>query len=106
MTENAYGTGVSAPALGTTGEGTTDYTGDYVNSTGYQSEGSSKKDVAKEEAANVAGEAKGAARNVAETAKSEAKNVAYEAKNSARDLLHQAKSDLTSQAGTQQTKAA
>jgi hypothetical protein len=97
MTENAYGTGVSAPGLGTTG-----YTGDYVDSTGYQNEGSTKKD----EAANVAGQAAGAAQNVAETAKAEAQNVAYEAKNSARDLLHQAKSDLTSQAGTQQAKAA
>jgi hypothetical protein len=54
----------------------------------------------------VAGQAAGAAQNVAGTAKTEAKNVAYEAKNSAKDLLHQAKSDLTSQAGTQQTKAA
>jgi hypothetical protein len=101
MTENAYGTGVSAPGLGTT-----DYTGDYVDGTGYQSEGSTKKGVAKDEAANVAAQAAGAAQNVAETAKTEAKNVAYEAKNSARDLLHRAKSDLTSQAGTQQTKAA
>ena len=99
----------SAYNAGTTGYGTTG-----ADSAGYGTSGSatayqddaSKKDVAKEEAANVAGEAKGAAKNVAETAKSEAKNVAYEAKNSARDLLHQAKSDLTSQAGTQQTKAA
>ncbi|WP_216359170.1 hypothetical protein [Arthrobacter globiformis] len=99
----------SAYNAGTTGYGTTG-----ADSAGYGTGGSatayqddaSKKDVAKHEAANVADEAKGAAKNVAETAKSEAKNVAYEAKNSARDLLHQAKSDLTSQAGTQQTKAA
>jgi hypothetical protein len=97
MTENANGTGLPAPGLGTTG---------YTGTTDYRGNGSSKKDAAKEEAANVAGHAAGAAQNVAETAKSEAKNVAYEAKNSARDLLHQAKSDLTSQAGTQQTKAA
>ena len=102
MTENAYGTGVPAPGLGTTGAGTIDYTG----TTDDQGDGSSKKDVAKDEAANVAGQAAGAAQNVAETATTEAKNVAYEAKNSAKDLLHQAKSDLTSQAGTQQTKAA
>ncbi|MFE4543855.1 hypothetical protein [Arthrobacter sp. NPDC056727] len=106
MTENPFGTGPGttgypdttgseATGLGTTGYGTT----------GYQDD-ASKKDVAKDEAANVAGHAAGAAQNVADTAKSEAKNVAYEAKNSARDLLHQAKSDLTSQAGTQQTKAA
>jgi len=66
----------------------------------------SKKDVAKDEAANVAGQAAGVAQNVAETAKAEAANVASEAKTSAKDLLHQAKSDLTSQAGTQQQKAA
>ncbi|UKA54566.1 hypothetical protein LFT45_00965 [Arthrobacter sp. FW305-BF8] len=101
MTENAYGTGVSAPGLDTA-----DYTGDYTGTAGYQDDGSSKKDVAKEEAASVAGETKVAAQNVAETAKTEAKNVAYEAKNSAKDLLHQAKSDLANQAGTQQTKAA
>ncbi|MDP9693756.1 UNVERIFIED_ORG: hypothetical protein J2X79_001308 [Arthrobacter globiformis] len=101
MTENAYGTGVPAPGLGTTGAGTTDYTGTY-----YRGDDTSKKDVAKDEAANVTGQAAGAARNVAGTAAAEAKNVAYEAKNSAKDLLHQAKSDLTSQAGAQQTKAA
>ena len=66
----------------------------------------SKKDVAKDEAANVAGQAAGAAQNVAETAKSEAANVATEVKTNARDLLQQAKTDLTSQAGTQQQKAA
>ncbi|WP_251039395.1 hypothetical protein [Arthrobacter sp. ISL-72] len=67
---------------------------------------SSQKDVAKEEAANVAGQAAGAAQNVAGTAKAEAANVASEVKTNARDLLHQAKSDLTSQAGAQQQKAA
>ncbi|CAI3791343.1 hypothetical protein [Pseudarthrobacter sp. MM222] len=66
----------------------------------------SKKDVAKDEAANVAGQAAGAAQNVAETAKTEAANVASEVKTNAKDLLQQAKSDLTSQAGTQQQKAA
>src|SRR6478735_4974352 len=96
------GYGAGTTGYGATGAGTTDYTG----TPGYQDAASSKKDVAKEQAANVAGEAKGAAQNVAETAKTEAKNVAYEAKNSARDLLHQAKSDLTDQAGTQQAKAA
>ncbi|MFF2318844.1 hypothetical protein ACFVTE_21575 [Arthrobacter sp. NPDC058097] len=99
-TQNS-GYGAGTTGYGATGAGTTGY-----GAAGYQDDASSKKDVAKEEAANVAGEAKGAAQNVAETAKTEAKNVAYEAKNSARDLLHQAKSDLTSQAGTQQTKAA
>jgi len=66
----------------------------------------SKTDTAKEEAANVAGQAAGAAQNVAGTAKEEAANVAAEVKTNARDLLHQAKADLTSQAGTQQQKVA
>jgi hypothetical protein len=110
MTENPYGTeadttGLGTSGYGTTGAGTTGY-GTTGAGTDYQSGAAGKKDVAKEEAANVAGQAAGAAQNVAETAKAEAQNVAYEAKNSARDLLHQAKSDLTSQAGTQQAKAA
>jgi len=66
----------------------------------------SRTDVAKDEASNVAGHAASAAQGVAETAKSEAANVAYEAKANAQDLLHQAKSGLTTQAGTQQQKAA
>jgi hypothetical protein len=78
--------------------------------TGYattdESSGSSRKEAAKEEAADVARTAAGSAQNVAETAKSEAANVAHEAKANAQDLLHQAKSGLTSQAGTQQQKAA
>ena len=43
---------------------------------------------------------------MAQTAKEEVANVASEAKYSAQDLLAQAKSGLTSQAGTQQQKAA
>jgi len=66
----------------------------------------SKSQAAKEEASNVAGHAASAAQGVAETAKGEAANVAHEAKANAQDLLHQAKSGLTSQAGTQQQKAA
>ncbi|MFF1254666.1 hypothetical protein ACFVYC_19510 [Pseudarthrobacter sp. NPDC058329] len=68
--------------------------------------GSSRKDAAKEEAADVARTAKGSAQNVAQTAKEEAAHVASEAKSSAKDLLSQAKSGLSSQAGTQQQKAA
>src|SRR6476661_3610294 len=68
--------------------------------------GSSRKDAAKEEAADVARTAAGSAQNVAQTAKDEAANVAHEAKANAQDLLSQAKSGLTSQAGTQQQKAA
>ena len=70
------------------------------------SSGTSRKDAAKEEAADVARTAKGSAQNVAQTAKEEAAHVASEAKYSAQELLHQAKSGLTSQAGTQQQKAA
>ena len=69
-------------------------------------DGSSKKQAAKEEASNVAGEAASAAQGVAQTAKGEGANVAHEAKANAQDLLSQAKSGLTSQAGTQQQKAA
>jgi hypothetical protein len=66
----------------------------------------SKKQAAKEEASNVAGQAASAAQGVAQTAKEEVANVASEAKSSAQDLLSQAKSGLSSQAGTQQQKAA
>jgi hypothetical protein len=65
-----------------------------------------KTGAAKDEAANVAGQAAGAAQNVAVTAKEEAANVASVVKTSTRDLLNQAKSDLASQAETQQQKAA
>jgi hypothetical protein len=68
--------------------------------------GTSRKEAAKEEAADVARTAAGSAQNVAQTAKEEVANVAAEAKYSAQDLLAQAKSGLTSQAGTQQQKAA
>lgn len=66
----------------------------------------SRKDVAKEEASNVAGHAAEAAQGVAQTAKEEVANVAAEASSSVKDLLAQAKSGLSSQAGTQQQKAA
>lgn len=66
----------------------------------------SKKDAAKEEASNVAGHAASAAQDVAQTAKEEVANVALEAKSSAKDLLSQAKSGFSSQAGSQQQKAA
>jgi len=66
----------------------------------------SKKQVAKEEASNVAGHATSAAQGVAQTAKEEAAHVASEAKSNAKDLLSQAKSGLSGQAGTQQHKAA
>jgi hypothetical protein len=73
---------------------------------GTSTDADSKKDAAKDEAAEVSRQATGAAKNVAETAKTEAGNVAAEVKTNATDLLHQAKSDLTDQAGTQQQKVA
>ncbi|MGC0238763.1 hypothetical protein ACJJV6_10295 [Arthrobacter nitrophenolicus] len=87
----------ATPPAGVTQTGVTQ-TGDTA--------GASRKDAAKEEAADVARTAKDSAQSVAQTAKSEAANVAAEAKYSAQDLLHQAKTGLTSQAGTQQQKAA
>ncbi|MET3922889.1 hypothetical protein [Arthrobacter sp. UYEF20] len=68
--------------------------------------GVSKKDAAKDEAADVSRQAADSAQNVADTAKSEAAHVAAEVKTNARDLLHQARSDLTDQAGAQQQKLA
>jgi hypothetical protein len=85
---------------GTAGTGGT--TGTFAEQGG----ASTKKEAAKEEASNIAGEAKGAARNVADTAKAEAANVASEVKTNTKDLLNQAKSGLTDQAGAQQQKAA
>src|SRR5919112_6451072 len=92
-----------ADPYGTAGAtGTTGTTGTFTEQGG----ASTKKDAAKEEAANVAGQAKGAAQNVAGTAKAEAANVASEVKANTKDLLYQAKSGLGNQAGAQQQKAA
>ena len=92
-----------ADPYGTAGTtGTTGTTGTFAEQGG----ASTKKEAAKEEAANVAGQARGAAQNVAGTAKAEAANVASEVKTNTKDLLNQAKSGLTDQAGAQQQKAA
>jgi hypothetical protein len=92
-----------ADPYGTAGTtGTTGTTGTFAEQGG----ASTKKEAAKEEAANVAGQAKGAAQNVAGTAKAEAANVASEVKTNTKDLLNQARSGLTDQAGAQQQKAA
>ncbi|WP_210481156.1 hypothetical protein [Naasia sp. SYSU D00948] len=77
----------------------------------------SKTDVAKEQAGqvasgaadagkHVAGVAKDEARNVAAEAKTQARQVASETKYQARDLLNQATSQVKQQASTQQQKAA
>jgi hypothetical protein len=65
-----------------------------------------RAEAAKRGASGVASHAAGAADNVAQTAKSEAAHVAADVKFNARDLTYQARTDLTSQAGTQQQKAA
>ncbi|WP_461190452.1 hypothetical protein [Arthrobacter sp. Z4-13] len=80
--------------------------GTFTTSGTTDSGASSKKQAAKEEASNVAGQAASAAQGVAQTAKEEAAHVASEAKSSAQDLLSQAKSGFSSQAGAQQQKAA
>jgi hypothetical protein len=105
MTENPWPqSGQPAPVdqYGTAGTAT----GSGAAGSGAAGGTSSKSERAKQEAADVAGQAAGAAQTVAETAKAEAANVASEVKTNARDLLQQAKSDLTSQAGTQQQKVA
>ncbi|YCH14976.1 hypothetical protein M1E01_02910 [Arthrobacter sp. D1-17] len=92
-----------ADPYGTAGTtGTTGTTGTFAEQGG----ASSKKEAAREEASNVAGQARGAAQDVAGTAKAEAANVAAEVKTNTRDLLNQARSGLTEQAGAQQQKAA
>jgi uncharacterized protein YjbJ (UPF0337 family) len=103
MTENQW---PQTPNTAATDPYAAPVTGVGESYTAPDTSGTSKTQAAKEEASNVAGEAKSAAQGVAQTAKSEAAHVAHEAKNSAQDLLHQAKSGLTSQAGTQQQKAA
>ncbi|MCQ1987662.1 hypothetical protein [Arthrobacter sp. zg-Y844] len=65
-----------------------------------------KADAAKQQAGDIAQQAKGNAAQVADTAKSEAAGVASEVKTNAKDLFTQARSDLTEQAGTQQQKVA
>jgi hypothetical protein len=106
MTENQWPQAAdpyAADPYGTAGTtGTTGTTGTFAEQGG----ASTKKEEAKEEAANVAGQARGAAQNVAGTAKAEAANVASEVKTNTKDLLNQAKSGLTDQAGAQQQKAA
>jgi hypothetical protein len=64
------------------------------------------RDVAAEEAAGVVHDATAAAGDVAKTAKDEAGELASEAKDHARRLYRETKDELTSQASTQQTRAA
>ncbi|MDQ4039455.1 MAG: hypothetical protein M3313_14150 [Actinomycetota bacterium] len=67
---------------------------------------SSKTDVAKQQAAEVGGTAAQAGQHVAGVAKDEAANVAGQAKYEARNLLNQTRGELSSQASSQQQRAA
>ncbi|WP_258803138.1 hypothetical protein [Pseudarthrobacter sp. NS4] len=99
MTENQWPEGSARPPLDQYGKAPANASAEpetYVT----------KKEAAKEEASQVAGQAAGGAQNVAQAARLEAGNVASEAKSQAQGLLHQAKSGLGSQAGAQQQKAA
>lgn len=64
------------------------------------------KDVAADEAKNVAQNAQNKGKHVAENAKGEARELAGEAKDQARGLLHQVRSEATSQVSGQQEKLA
>ena len=66
----------------------------------------STTDVAKDQAANVAGSAGQAAQQVAGVAKDQVKQVASETGKQAKQLFGQAQSELTDQAATQQQRAA
>lgn len=66
----------------------------------------STTEVAKSQAADVAGGAKDAAQQVAGTAKEQAGQVAQEAKTQVKQVVGQARSELSDQAQVQQTKAA
>ncbi len=67
---------------------------------------SSTTEVAKEQAAAVSGTAAQAGQQVAGVAKDEAANVVQQAKYEARNLLDQTRTELSSQASTQQQRAA
>ncbi|WP_111766765.1 hypothetical protein [Nakamurella deserti] len=75
-------------------------------STGTSGSGGSTTDVAKDQAASVAGSAKDAAKDVAGTAKEQVSQVTGEAKKQAKDLFGQTRSELTEQASTQQQRVA
>ncbi len=76
-----------------------------VPAPGNSDEGSTT-DVAKSQAADVAGGAKHAGQQVADSAKEQAGQVAQEAKTQVKQVVGQAQSELSDQARTQQTKAA
>jgi len=67
---------------------------------------SSTKDVAKDQAADVAGSAKDAGQHVASVAKDEAGNVVTEATRQAKDILGQTRAEIGQQAADQQQRVA
>ena len=71
-----------------------------------QPESGSKREVAKEQAAEVKDTATEAGRQVAGTAKEEAANVVAETKTQAKSLLSQARDELSSQGSTQKDRVA
>lgn len=71
-----------------------------------QNDQSSTAGAAKEQAAAVTGTAAQAGQQVADVVKSEAGNVAQQANHEARNLLGQTREELSSQAGSQQQRAA
>ncbi len=68
-------------------------------------ESSSTKDVAKQEASNVAQSATGAAQQVASTTKEQASNVASDVKNQAKQLAGQTRQELSQQASSTKDRA-
>jgi gas vesicle protein len=79
---------------------------DPLPASGTSPSGGSTTDVAKGQAAQVAGSAKESGQQVAAVAKDQAATVAKEASNQIKDLYGQSKSQLTEQAGQQQQRVA
>ncbi len=89
------------------GSGYSQQSGDYVETSPPSSFGDhSTADVAKDEAANVKGQAADSGKQVAGVAKEEAGNVAAEAGQQAKDLLHQTAGEVSDQAHQQQQRLA
>jgi hypothetical protein len=86
------------------GSTTTGTTGTTYDTTGTTYESTTPD--AREEAANLAGEAGDAGRRVAGTAKEETKAVGYEVRRQARRLADEVGSEVRQQASTQQSRAA
>jgi hypothetical protein len=88
----------------TTGSSTTSFDAPAYGES--SNDDSSTKDVAKDQAAGVAGSAKDAGQHVAGVAKEQAGNVATEATRQARDILGQTRAEISQQAADQQQRVA